>query len=243
MKKTGFTLAEILISLTILGVIAALVLPALKTDVDKNTWAQGLKTSESRLTNGFKQMMALEGVESLFDTNLWTNNVSNQTEEGDVTTLSTGIKDDMQKYFSFNNVIEGVTDKAKPQTILNAENSDMTNTIRFYLGNSSTINVAFKKQTDNVCTQAQDFCNPAANIILDVNGDKGPNIIGKDIYRFWLNDDGQLYPYGSAAVAAYDSTTKHWSEACSGKTIEGKDITGYECTDRVIQEGYKITYN
>ena len=52
-NKRGFTLAEVLITITILGVIAAVTLPGLRADIDRNTWASGLQTNISLLNTAF----------------------------------------------------------------------------------------------------------------------------------------------------------------------------------------------
>ena len=97
--KKAFTLAEVLIAITILGVIAAISMPAIMTNIDKNTWANGLKINMSVLNNGFKQMMAQECVEDLRDTSLWAKNVSKE-----VNTSNTEINSAMKKHFKIEKI-------------------------------------------------------------------------------------------------------------------------------------------
>lgn len=58
--------------------------------------------------------------------------------------------------------------------------------------------------------------------LVDVNGDKKPNKLGRDIFLFLLTQDG-IVPAG-ADVSANDSDCKQGG-------------AGYHCTARVIQEG------
>ena len=72
MKKfAAFTLAEVLITLAIIGVVAALTIPTVIINYQKKMYVTQLKKAYNNLTNGFKTMMANEGVTKLSDTALW----------------------------------------------------------------------------------------------------------------------------------------------------------------------------
>ncbi len=70
-KYTAFTLAEVLITLAIIGVVAALTIPTVITNYQKKMYVTQLKKSYNMFTNGFRTMMAKEGVTKLSDTALW----------------------------------------------------------------------------------------------------------------------------------------------------------------------------
>ena len=58
---TAFTMAEILISLTIIGVIAAITLPSLKANINEKTWATQRKALYSRMSQAISMMPSLNG--------------------------------------------------------------------------------------------------------------------------------------------------------------------------------------
>ena len=60
-KTHAFTMAEILISLTIIGVIAAITLPALRANINESTWNTQRKALYSRMSQAISMMPALNG--------------------------------------------------------------------------------------------------------------------------------------------------------------------------------------
>ena len=60
-KAIAFTMAEILISLTIIGIIAAITLPSLKANINEKTWATQRKALYSRLSQAIAMMPSLNG--------------------------------------------------------------------------------------------------------------------------------------------------------------------------------------
>jgi len=85
-------------------------------------------------------------------------------------------------------------------------------------------------------------------ISIDVNGFRKPNTLGRDIFRFWIPDNGIAYPRGSqeTSMVQYGDQTKcHWKTGdpayndCICGTKDGS--TGYACTARVPETG-KMDY-
>lgn len=61
MKKRGFTLAEVLITLTIIGVVATMTLPALMTNTQEQQARTGLKKGINTFTEAGQMNLATEG--------------------------------------------------------------------------------------------------------------------------------------------------------------------------------------
>lgn len=81
----------------------------------------------------------------------------------------------------------------------------------------------------------------ALRLYIDVNGDKGPNTFGKDIYVFYVTDDGKVIANGSKKANDLEIDTTYWNSenGCSGDTSGG---SGLYCAGRVVEEGYRIKY-
>lgn len=56
---------------------------------------------------------------------------------------------------------------------------------------------------------------------VDLNGDKTPNRLGKDIYGFAMDDRGVI-PYGNANKSAYCTASKNNSSA------------GFDCAQKLL---------
>lgn len=78
MKKTGFTLAEVLITLSIIGIVAMMTLPALMTNVQEQQAKTGLKKGLNTVIEAAQMSQAVEGFayDSLADDNLGENDAS-----------------------------------------------------------------------------------------------------------------------------------------------------------------------
>ena len=74
-RKSAFTLAEVLITLAIIGVVAAMTLPTLIQNHQKQAYVTGLKKAVSVSQNMLKKMQADEGVSSVGMTKLFSEGV------------------------------------------------------------------------------------------------------------------------------------------------------------------------
>jgi len=249
-KKAAFTLAEVLITLGIIGVVAAMTLPTLIQNYQKRVYVTQLKKSVSVLSNGFRLMMAHDGVTELKDThafsgmeadacdsrygaanNILTNNCSS-IREG-LASVFSGIQfapcDDIETKYLNGTIIpsNGVPFKKSTHTC-----------IKFPDG-SELLNYDFFK--DSTTTNGRLF--------VDINGPKNPNTVGRDIFYFWYFNNGILVPYGSQQVgdilmslsgnaelhAQQGITSMYWRTSTSSQKC---DISGqgHMCAGRVLEE-------
>ena len=94
------------------------------------------------------------------------------------------------------------------------------------------------------------MCGKSGFLAIDVNGKKGPNIEGRDIFEFNISSNGKLVPFwskssvlfadGSDASAWYNNPT-----ACGTKgkaDAEEKSTFGSGCAARIIDNGWVMDY-
>lgn len=186
MKKNGFTLAEVLITLAIIGVVATLTLPALMTNTQEQQAKTALKKGINTLTEAAQMNQAISG----FDyATLTSENTDNSTD------------DDMSLYrmladrTSIDYQRSGNTsDTNKDSSKLGEQGSGSGNYVIFFRdGSALSFNPANTKKDatapgatigGEVGSQQDDGLAYGIAVLLDTNGKKGPNVLS--------NCDGSL---------------------------------------------------
>lgn len=215
--KTAFTMAEILLSLTIIGVVAAITLPSLTGNINERTWNTQRKALYARFSQAIALMPNLNGYGST-DTDaaetfitaglakvLKTNNICDNTHLQDCgipanyTTMN-GSKKSFPTTLSELNPCFTSVDINEPETsqVYKYSHSD-TNAAALETANGESIAVFYRpdcqadlKETGRIYVQNK-IC---AHFVYDLNGTKGPNTVGKDIGFITA-----LYPTDSVVVA------------------------------------------
>ena len=118
-KKVAFTMAEILLSLTIIGVVAAITLPSLTGNINERTWNTQRKALYSRLSQAVALMPNIRGYGSLTTVTAPENGVGGVYYASDAaeTFLSAGLS----KVFKLNNICDNshLGDCGLPEYITN----------------------------------------------------------------------------------------------------------------------------
>ncbi len=219
MKRSfGFTLAEVLITLGIIGVVAALTLPNLVANYKKQALVSQLRKTVSILEQGFQKMRAdAGGVDSLEDTEIFVTLRNSDSPEpmsnyidGDPIGNSF-YRYDMAKYFS-------IVDCPKypigyERKYRDTEDVDTFAEERYILLSDGTMLSFDMIETRQGIT---------GSVIIDVNGIKAPNVFGYDVFQFYIENDGKLSDYSTADDCA--------------------DGGSYGCYNYLARNGWKMDY-
>ncbi len=266
MKKFGFTLAEVLITLGIIGVVAALTAPSLVLSSRNEANAARLAVNVSNLENAFSNAMIKENVETLSNLSWMTGNdqAALAGHLGQYLQTMGHKNENVAVYYggNFDNKPgEETTSKGTNgpydingnayetgQIFSTAEPILLKNGAAVFINN--TTSGADQKQDyikDLIINNGGSLLKRVATVVIDINGTDQPNRLGRDIFVFYLSDNGTLYPFGGLDVALYDENgnkdpaqQKLWT-AHSGCTSSNMGY-GDKCTARVIEEGYKMNY-
>lgn len=214
-KFFGFTLAEVLITLGIIGVVAALTLPTLISNHRKKVYSTQLKKAVNTVLNANKLMLAEAGVDSLNDVDFY-----QHVTRGSSTTMDSLAR----KYFNI----------AKDVTNLRSSNDEYKYllNINHYSHNTTDYfsNVSGHIYLLSTADGADLFFNDKY-VYIDVNGyNKRPNTVGLDFFLLVLNTDGTI------ARRAYNQS-KEW--CLSGGTTYH---TPAGCLEQVMRDNWEITY-
>ena len=246
-KKSAFTLAEVLITLGIIGVVAAVTLPTLVANYQKTVWVNQLKKTYTTLNEGFKQMAASEDCTTLECAGILEDFVT-------IDFSKENVKSQFVKTFKLENVFVG--DKLP-------NNSVYTYKIKFLYGGDehSFDDYYAPSNKDTLVGVSSDgmiisfTCNTmwGAMITVDINGLKKPNTVGRDIFNFVVFD----YNGTVAVQPVYSSVWCNWYFPIIGENaiteaerIQGINAdcsaasTGYDmtCAEKIIMDGWKMNY-
>ena len=178
MKKTGFTLAEVLITLAIIGVVATLTLPALMTNTAEQQAKTALKKGINTLTEAAQMNQAISGFDyaSLTTAMSSTDNPS-PDEQSLYGLLATRTSVDYQK--------SGIKKLITNQGTATTEPSD-NYTLFFRDGSALMFDPAIVSSStpadqgtgsESGTTLMDDNLVYGITAIYDTNGTKGPNIV------------------------------------------------------------------
>ena len=242
MRKFGFTLAEVLITLAIVGVTAALTIPTVVSDNKNKANAAKLSTTMSELENAFTSMIATETVNDL-----------SETEFGINPSAAT-----LGKYLKINSSAAnlepfGYTDESDQGgdfKTLTSGNQGISCRMAFQLKNGAVMCYGNPAQTGSSEATTKNMggalYDAQGSITIDVNGKELPNIWGRDVFAFLLGTDGLLYPYGGRNVAIYLYGDNYnlwtWDVAETDDLGCNDTIKGLGCTARLIENNFKIDY-
>jgi len=236
-ERHGFTMAEILLSLTIIGVVAAITLPSLTGNINERTWNTQRKALYARISQAISLMPALNG----FGTVSGTAGTSSAVDTAAETFIASGLS----KVLKINNVcdnahladcglpnqftpVSGTTtiDFPTKMSELNPKMVDNTDTgyaetyqaldtvaVGFETQNGESIALYYNPKCVSGMGEVSNYYvqgKICANLIFDLNGSKGPNAVGKDIGFMTI-----LYPTDSEIVAPHVPTRN----ASSGSTF------------------------
>ena len=248
MKNFGYTIAETLITLAIIGVIGALTLPTFVSSHRNQTNAAALSVAISNLENGLSSYIIKENSTSFSKTT---------AGESDIGAIFVGNLDGIlalestNKTSSLANHYDGLQLKNVSGQGIDLDEIENANT---YVGLRAKNGIVyfFNKLNDDGLNEADVMMRGGAltktwaNVIIDVNGTSQPNSIGRDIFLFDLGDDGILYPCGSLdySIKNQDFSETTWQDNNNNWTCEGdtRKNLGFGCTARLIDENFKPTY-
>ncbi len=254
-KKVAFTLAEVLITLGIIGVVAAMTMPTLISNHKKQVWVNQLKKSVSTLEQGFQKMLADDEVSSLEDTEVFKSiNSSLCSVYEDMNSPSCG--NFFKKLKTYFNIIDITSIDDYKTGYLNSKNekSYYDKMVMTFADSSMLLEYDFFKTEDTymscdvIKANGGNMCAEMGYVMIDVNGKKGPNIYGRDIFGFWISADGHLIPVASKSLSVFDnSPSDYWRNDISkcgtpGVADAEEKSEGFGCAARIIENGWVMDY-
>jgi len=265
----AYTLAEVLITLGIIGIVAAITIPTMISNHQKRVWTAQLQKSYATLNQGFRRMLADDNASSLSQTETFNSLGGEQIEGLNNTKYKQCLPDNdiegtecgdfyknLGKYFKIADIRKESTERPIYYLNYNEPALNYKDTTVITLTDGTEILDLVVKTSDAEANTANAFKGKLGNFNIDLNGKKGPNKFGRDVFRFFIADSGMVYPYGSYAISEYECqlsenkeeencpANRYWKTATENLNftcqVDGRSY-GKACTARVLEEG-KMNY-
>lgn len=211
--KFGFTLAEVLITLSIIGVVAAMTIPILYNNYQKRVTVSKLQKTYSILSQSVKKSALDNGTTDTWD---W----------GYGGTLTARQSFDLYwaPYLKIMKYCDSAADcgYTKTNNILNINGANSGSFIFETISRTAVILVD-GSLLDIVAGTAGNS-SPAKVIFVDINGGQGKNTYGIDVFRFVLDSKKGLLPDGLTGTPGTNCTTS----------------SDFWCAAKILHDGWEI---
>ena len=232
-RSFGFTLAEVLITLGIIGVVAAIVIPMVVANTQKSETYSKILKAQSTLAQAAQQIRDDNGGSF---SNIISSTSSNPSldmanlfkDKLKVATFCTGSGDDTNCWLSDTDEIKTLDGNSNFGGVPNnyPSNPKMVTTDGF---------VYIFAITDSACNsdkyQRGGVPERCGVVLIDTNSIKPPNTVGKDIFVFSLNKYN-LTPYRDYSTDDYFGNIYYYCDKTHNDIWNGAD-----CTAKAIAEG------
>lgn len=242
MFKKGFTLAEVLIAIGIVGVIAAISIPTFVSNTQNQTNASKLASVMSDVETAFTSMIASEGVDDLTETEFY-QAFKDAPESSEAESLfgnylklagSGKVNDYYGSTYLPHKDINGASlsvSYANPKIIYQTKNGALL------LLSTTTYTITEEKAKNAGISTTQ--C--AMFITIDVNGGEKPNISARDTFVFMVAGDGTIHPAGGKVYSQFVPMFGVWTNQGAGFGCTGSKRS-MGCTARLVENNFKVDY-
>lgn len=228
-KKKGFTLAEVLITLGIIGVVASLTTPTLVVSSRNKECEAGLRVAYSLLEQTFTKMRS-DGLQinaASYPTNTFVSVIREYFLVG-------------EKGGTYSDCTDNTIFVTTPNSNINPDRFD-----NVYLTYNRSRKIYTQELDDGqfilrngMLLAFENNVNTRLFISVDVNGKaKGPNVWGIDLFTFQIMDDGRILPMG--AEGTFYTNENLYCSKTSSSTSNGIGCTQKALTDESYWKNVK----
>ena len=219
LKSAAFTLAEVLVTLGIIGVVSAMTVPTLMQNYQRQSYVTQLHKTYNEVSQALLRYQT-------------DRNALNLTEAG----LSSQTAWDamVAQYFktvqkcdnSLTPCFPATTSYKKMSGV--ALNSNVYNIETSYvLASGASVRFYYAVNGNRICF-----------LMVDVNGQKGPNILGRDLFTLSIYNDGTIDDDGSSAPLSEADRNTLFERDCNGDTGAGD----YGCFGKILNDNWQMNY-
>jgi prepilin-type N-terminal cleavage/methylation domain-containing protein len=216
----AFTLAEILITLGIIGIVAAIVIPNLMANYEKKQITPMLKKTYTTVKQGVDVSQVINAAPETWNYNLNASDFYDEYARG--------------YYLEADHFPLSRIDRVKVD-YRNMDGSVATDPV---LTSNDSVAIVLQDSAWIIISNEKD--NGYKTIAIDINGQKRPNIIGKDIFLFTIQGKYGLTPYGYANGGVETFGTKYSKTVLLNSNPYGCKHNGAYCAAYVMSMNWQM---
>lgn len=220
--KKGFTLAEVLVTLGIIGVVSAMTVPTLMQNYQRKSYVTQLHKFYTELSQALIQY---------------------QTDKNALNLREAGFTSDDNIYQFMKSYFKIVQDCGTDRTPCFPEEYRKLSGIttkegwvskrHYVLASGSAIGTYYRSDVDNLI----------AEFWIDINGQQGPNVVGRDLFALYLYKNGNLDDLITTTSCADVPLTKecrenNYTQYCTSNS--GTNLHG--CFGKLLNDNWEMTY-
>ena len=219
LKSAAFTLAEVLVTLGIIGVVSAMTVPTLMQNYQRQSYVTQLHKTYNEVSQALLRYQT-------------DRNALNLTEAGLSSQAAWNAM--VPQYFKTVKVCDSSLTPCFPETSSYKKISGVALNANVYSVQTSYVlasgaSVRFYRAVNG---------NRICFLMVDVNGKKGPNILGRDLFTLSIYNDGTIDDDGSSAPLSEADRNTLFERDCNGDTGAGD----YGCFGKILNDNWQMNY-
>ena len=212
-EKKAFTLAEVLVTLAIIGVVSAMTVPTLMQNHQRKTYVTQLHKVYNELSQALLKYQNDKNAVNLKEAGL---------------TSNTALDNFISEYFNVVQTCDAVSEcfadeyKDMSGAVYNIMQTDLKS---FVLASGAAIRPNYALSGDKL-----------VNVMVDTNGKSGPNIHGRDLFFMFIYNNGMIDDRGTSAPLTEDQRDSSYNSRCAAQS----DIGG--CFGKILNDNWEMNY-
>ena len=216
-NKLAFTLAEVLVTLGIIGVVSAMTVPTLMQNYQRQSYVTQLHKTYNEFSQALLRYQTDRNAINLSEAGLSSQDAVNNF----ITTYFKNVKE----CDTMNNCFASSYKAMDGGTI----NNYSANVKSYVFASGVSIRPLYAKSGAKL-----------VNIGIDINGQKGPNIGGRDLFWFYVYNNGVIddVPIDANTVAPLTTAereTQYSNYCASANSVDG-------CFGKILNDNWQMTY-
>ena len=216
----AFTLAEVLVTLGIIGVVSAMTVPTLMQNYQRKSYV----TQLHKVYNEIQQVFSLV-----------------MTEQNALNLSEAGVSTNENAYETFKKFFKVVNDCGSDKQPCFAPNYKKISGTDMGQGTGQPLNMTIASGASfgfGVSSSGTGDNNRVAIFDVDVNGPQGPNIAGRDVFILGLFNNGMVDEY-ALTTAPGDKDTR---ENLFNTNCNSSNTTWTGCFGKILNDNWEMTY-